>query len=88
LSELFSNISQDSKPDDAASVKATLLYLEACNKVFEQGLLSHDKVCDMNSKVIKSIKKGFSDFIKWHASLLKNGKYFYFDLLRGIFSAS
>ena len=51
--------------------------MEACNKIFERGLLSHDKLCDMNSKVIGSIKEGFSYLVKWHASLSKNGKYFY-----------
>ena len=68
LSELFSYISQDPQPDDTGSVKATLHYLEACNKIFEKGLLSHDKV-------IRSIKQGFSYFAEWHASLSKDGEY-------------
>lgn len=75
MSELFSYISQDPKPDDSESVKATLRYLEACNKIFEGGFLSHDKVCDLNCKVIRSIKEGFSFFVAWHASLSKDGKY-------------
>ena len=75
LSELFSYISQDPQPDDTGSVKATLHYLEACNKIFEKGLLSHDEVCDLNCKVIRSIKQGFSYFAEWHASLSKDGKY-------------
>ena len=74
MSELLWYISQDPKPDDNESVKATLSYLEACKKIFERGFLSHDKVCDPNCKVIRSIKEGFSFFMEWHASLSKDGK--------------
>jgi len=68
-------LTSDPAPDDAASVKLTLQYLEACNKIFEKGLLSHDKICDVDSKVLNSIGAGFSFFEKWHEELSQGGKY-------------
>ena len=73
MSELYNHINQDPSPGDSESVKATLSYLEACNKIFERGLLSHDKVCDPSSKVVSSIKEGFAFFTEWHAGLSKDG---------------
>jgi len=55
------------------TLKVSLCYLEACNKIFEKGLLSHEKVCDPSSKVINSIKQGFAFFTEWHAGLSKDG---------------
>jgi len=75
LSELYNYTIQDPPPADVESVKAALRYLEACHKLFEMGLLSHEKVCDIDSKVVKSIKEGFSFFVNWHASLSKHGKH-------------
>ena len=34
-------------------MKCTLKYLEACNKVFENGLLSHERVTNLESEVLK-----------------------------------
>ena len=44
---------------DTKSVKNTLQYLEACNRFYERGFLSHEKITDMNSDVLKSIDRGF-----------------------------
>ena len=76
LSELYNYVTQDPLPVDYESVKATLCYLEACNKIFEKGLLSHHKVCDPNNKVIGSIKEGFAFFTEWHAGLSRDGNLF------------
>ena len=62
-------------PDDAANVKLTLEYLEACNKIFEKGFLSHKKICDLNSEVLQSISTGFSYFVRWHKVLSSGGMY-------------
>ena len=76
MSELYNSTIQNPPPADVESVKATLHYLEACHKLFERGLLSHEKVCDVDSKVVKSIKEGYSFFVNWHSSLSKHGKIF------------
>ena len=54
-------------------MKCTLKYLEACNKVFENGLLSHERVTNLESEVLKVYNGGIQFFCKWHQSLLKPG---------------
>ena len=44
-------------------MKCTLKYLEACNKVFENGLLSHERVTNLESEVLKSIMEGYNFFV-------------------------
>ena len=44
LTELYTYISSDPKPADVKETECTLRYLEACNLLFEKGLLSHNKV--------------------------------------------
>ena len=77
LSELYDYTVQNPQPADVESVRATLKYLEACNKMFEKGLLSHEKVCTIDSKVMQSIQEGYSFFVNWHESLSKHGKCLY-----------
>jgi len=73
LSELHHYLTTDPAPNDATSVKLTLKYLEACSKIFEKGLLSHDKICDLDSEVLHSVATGFSHFAKWHEGLSREG---------------
>ena len=75
LSELHQYTTQDPEPEDVNSVKLTLQYLEACNRLFEKGCLSHEKICDTGSPVLDSISMGFSYFLKWHEALSKIRKY-------------
>ena len=56
-----------------STTNETLLYLEACNLLFEQGFLSHDRVRSADAKVLVNIDKGFSYFTDWLDSLLKIG---------------
>lgn len=72
LSELFHYTSQNPSPADALSVQCTRKYLEACSKIFERGLLSHTKVTDESSDVLKSIDEGYLFFLTWLESLVKN----------------
>ena len=44
-------------------------YLEACNQIFEQGILSHSKVTHHKSHVLVNMKCGFSFFQSWHQHL-------------------
>ena len=55
LSELCHYVSQDPKPDDVENVRQSMQYLEACNKLFENGFLTHKRIFDLNSCVLKNI---------------------------------
>ena len=71
LTELF-NYTNQSPPHDAFSVASTRKYLEACNKVFENGFLSHKKIYSSDSEVLFNIQSGFKFFSN---SLLEEGRY-------------
>ena len=73
LSELYSYCHQTPTPRDSFSAKLTLSYLEACNKVFERGLLSHDKVTSSDCKVILNIQEGYQFFTKWLDEIYEKG---------------
>jgi len=51
----------------------TLAYLIACNLLFEQGFLSHDRVRGTDSDVIKNINRGYEYFSKWIDGILEKG---------------
>ena len=67
LAELESHANPDigDPPEEAGEVMATHRYLRACNHLFEQGFLSHQKIQDMESEVIQNITKGFEFFKSW-----------------------
>ena len=44
-------------------------YLEACNKLFEEGILSHEVINSLTSPLLKNMKTGFTFFEKWHEEL-------------------
>jgi len=66
LGELFHYAQQQPSPPDACQVKYTLKYLEPYSKIFENGLLSHDHVADVNSPILKNIREGYKFFRSWH----------------------
>jgi len=47
------------------SAKPVASFLEACNLIFENGLLSSRRVRSMNSPIIQNIKRGMEFFEKW-----------------------
>ena len=61
-------------PTDAESVKATSQYLEACNLIFEKGILSKKMVRALNSSVIQNIRDGFTFFVDWFEKHQAQGK--------------
>ena len=67
-------MNQQPPPTDAPQIQLTLKYLEACNKIFENGLLSHDRVTDTNCDILRSIREGYDFFCNWHRSLVETGK--------------
>ena len=44
-------------------------YLEACNLIFENGILSHEMICSPNSKALMNIREGMKWFFKWKEEL-------------------
>ena len=74
LSELHAHIHQDPPPSDKVHVEATLNYLEACNRMFERGFLSHDRIMSMDSEIIQNITQGFTFFSVWIDGIIKKGK--------------
>ena len=75
MTELKSYTQRSPPPCDTPMVMATLKYLTACNQLFEQGFLSHEKVSADNTKVLDSIKMGYSFFSSWLKSLLDEGNH-------------
>jgi len=63
-------VNQDPPPHDANTTCETLAYLEACNLLFEQGFLSHDRIRSTGSDVIENINKGYQYFTRWLDSIL------------------
>ena len=43
--------------------------MQACNKIFEMGILSHEKIKSDNRNVLLNIETGFKYFKDWHDSL-------------------
>lgn len=73
LSELYHYVHQTPTPEDSFSAMTTLSYLEACNKIFEQGLLSHEKVSSSDHQVIINIKDGYQFFKGWLDEIYEMG---------------
>ena len=47
----------------------TANYLDACNKLFENGILSHQIIDSLGSPVLQNMKQGFGYFKDWHQQL-------------------
>ena len=61
MSEIFRHITESPEENDVLqSDKNTLKYLEACNKLFERGFLSHDRILDMNRGPLMKVFNFFS----------------------------
>ena len=71
LGELYNYVSQQPPPTDVQQVQLTLKYPEACNKIFENGLLSHDWVTNTNCDILISIRKGMIFSVIGTVPLLK-----------------
>lgn len=53
----------------------TLQYLQACHNLFEEGFLSHERITDMESTLLKNIDEGYEYFTSWLSTLLSEGTY-------------
>ena len=55
-----------------ACLLETFKYLDACNKLFERGILSHDLINSLSSPVLQNMTEGFSYFERWHETLCQS----------------
>ena len=60
---------------DVAATAKTGEYLDACNVLFEQGLLSRRRIYSKDSPVLANIPKGMAFFEKWCADHERTGNY-------------
>lgn len=56
------DLAKEPNQESAAPVAS---FLEACNLIFENGLLSRRRINSLESPVIQNIKKGMDFFEKW-----------------------
>ena len=68
--------------DSQDSAKLVANYLEACNLIFENGLLSLCRINSLNSPIIHNIKKGMNFFDKWCHSHEETGIIIFMLLLK------
>ncbi len=52
---------------------ATAEYLEACNLLFEQGILSHSTINVVKDGVLQNMEKGYKYFKEWYQELRESG---------------
>eukprot|EP00733_Pompholyxophrys_punicea_P001526 Pompholyxophrys_punicea_v1_NODE_795_length_1280_cov_4.899756.p1 type:complete len:237 gc:universal NODE_795_length_1280_cov_4.899756:399-1109(+) len=62
------------RPGDNKNILKTIQFLEACENIFEQGILSHAHVNSMDHAVVKNIRSGMKFFSNWANSLTAEGK--------------
>ena len=74
LTEIFSHTKAVPPPADVDSARCTLRYLESCSLIFEKGLLSHERIMTVDSKIIENVQAGFEFFCDWLDEILENGK--------------
>ena len=55
--------------------KVTAKYLDACNLLFERGILSHSTITSNDSQVLKNMQRGLNYFMDWHEEMTENGKW-------------
>ena len=62
LAELKEHLSTHANDNHLSN---TIQHLEACNKLFENGFLSHNKITSQDRSVIVSFDEGFWFFVGW-----------------------
>lgn len=68
--------SRPCKRAQSGSAAPVSSFLEACNLIFENGLLSRRRINRVNSPVIQNIKKGMDFFEKWCQAQPWRNRYF------------
>lgn len=78
ISALRGYAESEPTPPDAAMVMKTTEFLEACNLLFEKGILSKKIIRSMDSPVIRNIRKGFKFFSDWYEKHKQTGTLLWF----------
>ena len=69
---------QSPVPIDSASVQHVVMYLKACNKMFEPGILEKKGfIKSTRNPVLSSIKDGFKYFSEWADKAIDEGNTFF-----------
>lgn len=79
ISELKEYVSSTPTPPYAANVALTIEYLEACNQLFERGILGHVRIWSGDSVILQNMEKGYKFFSSWLDGLLTEGTVEYYD---------
>ena len=58
-------------PRYAPNVALTVQYLEACNKIFERGILGHVRIFSGDSIILSNMEEGYHFLCTWLDGLLK-----------------
>lgn len=86
LTELEEYAMQTPAPVDSASVQHVVMYLKACNKMFERGILEKKGfIKSTQSPVLSSIKDGFRYFSEWADKAIDEGKCIHNYVLKYLF---
>ena len=72
---MIASIQELSKEPSQESAKPAASFLEACNLLFEKGLLSNHRINSLRSPAIENIKKGMAFFEKWCHSHEETGNF-------------
>ena len=73
ISELREYSTSVPPPHFADNIELTIQYLEACNQMFERGILAHVRIWSGDSAILKNMEKGYKFFTSWLDGLLEIG---------------
>ena len=74
MTELEEYATQTPAPADSISVQNVVLYLKACHKMFERGILEKKGfIKTVNSPLLTSIKDGFKFYSEWADKVIEEG---------------
>ena len=59
----------NNRPDEQREHLAVLEYLQACNLIFEEGILSEKGIHSLSSPPLLNMKKGYTHFVDWKEKL-------------------
>lgn len=76
LSELKEYATAQPPPPDAGSVLETVDYLQACNSIFERGILGKGVfIKTMDNPILRNIASGYQYFTEWLDRKLEAGQW-------------
>ena len=74
IAELKEYMTTTPPPPYADNVALTVQYLEACNKIFERGILGHVRIWSGDSAILHNMEEGYKFFCTWINGHLQKGK--------------